>query len=174
MEHLAKLKELKLIQHNKNKFKSNKFNQDINDFVGLDLGVDQLLQFKIEKNNKKNNKINVKKPGLPKIIKKPNLEKLTNDTYFKKLYVRGDLPFNVNMNFNPPKINFIIDPLKLDFNYYIPILLEGLFDKSEPFFSICVIILDKFFTISLKKIKKALKDIITPIKSYSIRYPIMR
>jgi len=85
-------------------------------------------------------------------------------TIFKKHYDRGDLPIRVNFDGAHRSLKWWLDPKELDYKYYLPIFLEGLREKTEPYMFLAENGTIGMIVQGKDKIKDVLPDLIFPLK----------
>ena len=102
-------------------------------------------------------------PEIPRTgVKDPNTTETT--TIFKKHYDRGDLPIRVNFDGALRSLKWWLDPKELDYKYYLPIFIEGLREKTEPYMFVAENGTIGMIVQGKDKIKDVLPDLIFPIK----------
>ena len=60
-------------------------------------------------------------------------KKMIPPSELPRFYDRGDLPVKMGYNKGIPQIIFLIDAVKLDYKFYLPLFFDGLREKAEPY-----------------------------------------
>jgi len=55
------------------------------------------------------------------------------NTEFRRFYERGDLPIQINHSGVTNKINWKVQPEKLDYHHYLPIFFDGIRETEQPY-----------------------------------------
>jgi hypothetical protein len=85
---------------------------------------------------------------------------------FRRFYDRGDLPIQIEHG-SPNKISWKIEVKQLDYHHYLPIFMEGIREKQEPYrFLACQGVFDLLAN-GQAKVLPVIPQLIIPIKSKS-------
>ncbi|KAJ7567176.1 hypothetical protein O6H91_02G134900 [Diphasiastrum complanatum] len=87
------------------------------------------------------------------------------NTQFRKLYERGDLPLQVEHNSAKNAIAWKVDVSKLDYHHYLPVFLDGIREKEEPYRFIAVKGVEDLLKAGTGKILPVIPQLIIPIKT---------
>ncbi|MCO5611640.1 hypothetical protein L7F22_065894 [Adiantum nelumboides] len=87
------------------------------------------------------------------------------DSYFRKLYERGDLPLQVLHSSSKNSLTWKVDIRKLDYHHYLPIFFDGIREKEEPYRFIAVKGVEDLLKAGQGKILSVIPQLIIPIKT---------
>ena len=83
---------------------------------------------------------------------------------FRRFYDRGDLPIQIEHG-SPNKIQWKIEVKQLDYHHYLPIFMEGIREKQDPYrFLACQGVFDLLGQ-GQAKVLPVIPQLIIPIKS---------
>jgi len=83
---------------------------------------------------------------------------------FRRFYDRGDLPIQIEHG-SPNKIAWKIEVQKLDYHHYLPIFMEGIREKEEPYRFLAVQGVFDLLQNGQAKVLPVIPQLIIPIKS---------
>jgi len=84
---------------------------------------------------------------------------------FRRFYDRGDLPIKVEHEGSMTKIGWKITPEQLDYHHYLPIFLDGLREKIDPYRFLAVMGTYEMLERGGSKILPVIPQLIIPIKT---------
>jgi hypothetical protein len=82
-------------------------------------------------------------------------------TEFRRFYDRGDIPVFVNFG----KIKWQVDIVKLDYHHYLPIFVDGLREKEDPYRFLSVQGLNDMLEVGGQKVLPVVPQLIVPLKT---------
>jgi hypothetical protein len=71
----------------------------------------------------------IERPKAGALQRRPN----PPNTEFRRFYERGDLPMSIEHSGAGNRVQWKVDIDKLDYHHYLPILVDGLREKEEPY-----------------------------------------
>jgi hypothetical protein len=83
---------------------------------------------------------------------------------FRRFYDRGDLPIQIEHG-SPNKIAWKIEVNKLDYHHYLPIFMEGIREKQDPYRFLAVQGVFDLLTHGQAKVLPVIPQLIIPIKT---------
>lgn len=83
---------------------------------------------------------------------------------FRRFYDRGDLPIQIEHG-SPNKVSWKIEVSKLDYHHYLPIFMEGIREKQEPYRFLAVQGVSDLLKNGQAKVLPVIPQLIIPIKS---------
>lgn len=83
---------------------------------------------------------------------------------FRRFYDRGDLPIQIEHG-SPNKIAWKIEVNKLDYHHYLPIFMEGIREKQDPYRFLAVQGVFDLLQNGNAKVLPVIPQLIIPIKS---------
>ena len=83
---------------------------------------------------------------------------------FRRFYDRGDLPIQIEHGL-PNKIAWKIEVNKLDYHHYLPIFMEGIREKQDPYRFLAVQGVFDLLQNGNAKVLPVIPQLIIPIKS---------
>ena len=83
---------------------------------------------------------------------------------FRRFYDRGDLPIQIEHG-SPNKIAWKIEVTKLDYHHYLPIFMEGIREKQDPYRFLSVQGVMDLLQHGQAKVLPVIPQLIIPIKS---------
>jgi hypothetical protein len=83
---------------------------------------------------------------------------------FRRFYDRGDLPIQIEHG-SPNKIAWKIEVNKLDYHHYLPIFMEGIREKQDPYRFLAVQGVFDLLQHGNAKVLPVIPQLIIPIKS---------
>ena len=83
---------------------------------------------------------------------------------FRRFYDRGDLPIQIE-HASPLKLAWKIEVGKLDYHHYLPIFMEGIREKQDPYRFLAVQGVYDLLTNGGAKVLPVIPQLIIPIKS---------
>lgn len=86
-------------------------------------------------------------------------------TQFRRFYDRGDLPIRVSFAGATRRVQWKADIAKLDFHHYLPIFVDGLREKTEPYRFLAFAGTKDLLANGGDRILPVIPQIIIPIKS---------
>lgn len=86
---------------------------------------------------------------------------------FRRFYDRGDLPIAIEHG-SPNRIAWKIEVNKLDYHHYLPIFMEGIREKQDPYRFLAVQGVFDLLTHGQAKVLPVIPQLIIPIKSKSL------
>ena len=90
-----------------------------------------------------------------------------NPSEFRRFYDRGDLPIQIEHG-SPNKISWKIEVKQLDYHHYLPIFMEGIREKQDPYRFLSVQGVFDLLGQGQAKVLPVIPQLIIPIKS---KYP---
>jgi len=84
---------------------------------------------------------------------------------FRRFYDRGDLPVQVHHTATQNKISWKVEIDKLDFHHYLPILMDGMREKEDPYRFLAVEGVHNMLEKGGSKILPVVPQLIIPIKT---------
>ena len=87
---------------------------------------------------------------------------------FRRFYDRGDLPIQIEHGM-PNKIQWKIEITKLDYHHYLPIFMEGIREKQDPYRFLAVQGVIDLLNHGQAKVLPVIPQHIIPIKSKCFR-----
>jgi hypothetical protein len=87
------------------------------------------------------------------------------NSQFRKFYERGDLPVAVKFLGSKNVISWKVDVEKLDFHHYLPIFMDGVREKEEPYRFLAVKGVEDLLKAGGQKILPVIPQLIIPIKT---------
>jgi hypothetical protein len=84
---------------------------------------------------------------------------------FRRFYDRGDLPIKVEHEGSMAKIGWKITPEQLDYHHYLPIFLDGLREKIDPYRFLAVMGTYEMLERGGSKILPVIPQLIIPVKT---------
>ena len=83
---------------------------------------------------------------------------------FRRFYDRGDLPIQIEHGF-PNRIAWKIEVQKLDYHHYLPIFMEGIREKQDPYRFLAIQGVNDLLANGQAKVLPVIPQLIIPIKS---------
>lgn len=83
---------------------------------------------------------------------------------FRRFYDRGDMPIQIEHG-SPNKILWKIEVKQLDYHHYLPIFMEGIREKQDPYRFLAVQGVFDLLTHGQAKVLPVIPQLIIPIKS---------
>ena len=83
---------------------------------------------------------------------------------FRRFYDRGDLPIQIEHG-SPNKIQWKIEVKQLDYHHYLPIFMEGIREKQDPYRFLAVQGVFDLLAQGQAKVLPVIPQLIIPIKS---------
>jgi len=87
------------------------------------------------------------------------------DSEFRRFYDRGDLPIKVEHEGSTTKVGWKISPEQLDYHHYLPIFLDGIREKIDPYRSLAIMGTIEMLERGGSKILPVIPQLIIPIKT---------
>jgi len=81
-----------------------------------------------------------------------------------RFYDRGDLPIKLDHNKNSPCLKWLIEPIKLDYKFYLPLFLDGLREKKDPYRLVAILGSVDLLENGGPKIVETIPQLILPLK----------
>ena len=96
-------------------------------------------------------------------------------SFHPSYFDRGDLPLKVVHSHGVPTIEWIVDPIHLDYTFYLPLFVDGLREKKEPYRLISILASFDLLQKGGGKIIEALPKTVVSMKSNaSLKKPTYR
>lgn len=84
---------------------------------------------------------------------------------FRRFYDRGDLPIKIDHQSSVSKIEWKISPEQLDYHHYLPIFLDGIREKIDPYRFLAIMGTNEMLEAGGSKILPVIPQLIIPLKT---------
>jgi len=84
---------------------------------------------------------------------------------FRRFYDRGDLPIKVDHQTATSKTEWKISPEQLDYHHYLPIFIDGIREKMDPYRFLAIMGTYEMLEVGGSKILPVIPQLIIPIKT---------
>jgi len=88
-----------------------------------------------------------------------------NVSEFRRFYDRGDLPIKIDHQSSVSKIEWKISPEQLDYHHYLPIFLDGIREKMDPYRFLAIMGTNEMLEAGGSKILPVIPQLIIPLKT---------
>ncbi|KAL4442917.1 hypothetical protein ABPG74_010806 [Tetrahymena malaccensis] len=91
--------------------------------------------------------------------------RLIPQSEFRRYYDRADLPIKVNHSGGGSKLIWKIDPAQLDYHHYLPIFIDGMREKVDPYRTLSILGTFDLIEKGENKILPVIPQLIMPLKT---------
>jgi len=101
----------------------------------------------------------------PPQISGANAKRSISVSEFRRFYDRGDLPIKIDHQSSLSKTEWKISPEQLDYHHYLPIFLDGIREKSDPYRFLAIMGTYEMLEAGGSKILPVIPQLIIPLKT---------